>query len=208
MAVINITIPFLLITWAEQSVDSSLAAILTSAGAALRDRPRAAVPPRRTDPGQWRRRPAGRVRRRGHHHQQRAVADEDSDLTGEIALLGAAFSYAVGAVYSRRNVRGIPPMIPAVFQVTFAAIITGAIALAARAAVGRPRRISRPSSRSCGWASSAPGWPTCGLPAVRELGRHAHDAGRLPDPGLGDHPRASSCSPNRSTAGSSSGRRW
>src|SRR5262245_268253 len=30
MAVINIMIPFLLITWAEQSVDSSLAAILTS----------------------------------------------------------------------------------------------------------------------------------------------------------------------------------
>ena len=30
MAIINITIPFLLITWAEQSVDSSLAAILTS----------------------------------------------------------------------------------------------------------------------------------------------------------------------------------
>ena len=30
MAIINITIPFLLITWAEQSVESSLAAILTS----------------------------------------------------------------------------------------------------------------------------------------------------------------------------------
>ena len=30
MAIVNITIPFLLITWAEQSVDSSLAAILTS----------------------------------------------------------------------------------------------------------------------------------------------------------------------------------
>ena len=30
MAIINITIPFALITWAEQSVESSLAAILTS----------------------------------------------------------------------------------------------------------------------------------------------------------------------------------
>ncbi len=30
MACINITIPFVLITWAERSVDSSLAAILTS----------------------------------------------------------------------------------------------------------------------------------------------------------------------------------
>ena len=44
----------------------------------------------------------------------------DSDLSGELALLGAAFSYAVGAVYSRRNMRGVPPMIPAVFQVSFA----------------------------------------------------------------------------------------
>ena len=30
MALVNITIPFVLITWAEQSVDSSLAAILTA----------------------------------------------------------------------------------------------------------------------------------------------------------------------------------
>ena len=30
MSIVNITIPFLLITWAEQSVESSLAAILTS----------------------------------------------------------------------------------------------------------------------------------------------------------------------------------
>src|SRR3954468_4690066 len=54
-----------------------------------------------------------------------------SDITGEIALLGAALSYAVGAVYSRRNMRGIRPMIPAVLQVTFAMLIAGAIALVA-----------------------------------------------------------------------------
>ncbi len=52
-----------------------------------------------------------------------------SSLSGEIALLGAAFSYGVGAVYSRRNVRGLRPMIPAVFQVTFALLITGTLAL-------------------------------------------------------------------------------
>ena len=34
-----------------------------------------------------------------------------------------------GAVYSRRNVRGLPPMVPAVFQVSFAAIIVGILAL-------------------------------------------------------------------------------
>ena len=128
MAVINITIPFLLITWAEQSVESSLAAILTSpvplfaivlSALFLPDEPMRVngliglavgfvgvilvVSPGLTGAG--------------------------SSVTGELALLGAAISYACGAVYSRRNVRGLRPMIPAVFQVTFAMLITGTIAL-------------------------------------------------------------------------------
>lgn len=129
MAIINITIPFLLITWAEQSVHSSLAAILTApvplfaivlSALFLHDEPLRVnglagllvgfvgvviV----TSPG---------------------LTEAGSSVVGELALLGAAFSYAVGAVYSRRYVRGLRPMIPAVFQVTFAAIITGTIALA------------------------------------------------------------------------------
>ena len=128
MAIINITIPFLLITWAEQSVESSLAAILTSpvplfaivlSAIFLRDEP---------------------MRVNGVVGlvvgfigvviiTSRGLSGEGSSVIGELALLGAAFSYACGAVYSRRNVRGLPPMIPAVFQVTFAAIITGVIAL-------------------------------------------------------------------------------
>jgi drug/metabolite transporter (DMT)-like permease len=128
MAVINITIPFLLITWAEQSVESSLAAILTSpvplfaivlSSIFLNDEP---------------------MRVNGVVGlivgfigvviiTSRGLTGEGSSVIGELALLGAAFSYACGAVYSRRNVRGLPPMIPAVFQVTFAAMITGVIAL-------------------------------------------------------------------------------
>jgi drug/metabolite transporter (DMT)-like permease len=128
MAIINITIPFLLITWAEQSVESSLAAILTSpvplfaivlSAIFLADEP---------------------MRVNGVVGlivgfigvviiTSRGLSGAGSSVTGEIALLGAAFSYACGAVYSRRNVRGLAPMIPAVFQVTFAAIITGTIAL-------------------------------------------------------------------------------
>jgi drug/metabolite transporter (DMT)-like permease len=128
MAVVNIVIPFVLITWAEQSVDSSIAAILTSAVPLfaiiiaplfLHDEP---------------------IRVNGVVGlligfvgvvvlTSNDLTVADADLTGEIALLGAALSYAVGAVYSRRNMRGIPPMIPAVFQVTFALIISGAIAL-------------------------------------------------------------------------------
>jgi drug/metabolite transporter (DMT)-like permease len=128
MAIINITIPFLLITWAEQSVESSLAAILTSPVplfAIVLSSLFLADEPMRvngvvglvvgfvgvviiTSPG---------------------LTGTGSSPAGEIALLGAAFSYACGAVYSRRNVRGLAPMIPAVFQVTFAAIITGILAI-------------------------------------------------------------------------------
>ena len=88
----------------------------------------------------------------------RGLTGAGSSVTGELALLGAAFSYACGAVYSRRNVRGLAPMIPAVFQVTFAAIITGVVALLFEhpwTATPMPRR----SSRSCGSGSSGPDWP-------------------------------------------------
>jgi drug/metabolite transporter (DMT)-like permease len=128
MACINITIPFFLITWAEQSVHSSIAAILTApvplfaivlSAFFLHDEP---------------------LRLNGLAGllvgfvgvvivTSQGLTGEGSSVTGEIALLGAAFSYAVGAVYSRRYVRGLRPMIPAVFQVTFAAIITGTLAL-------------------------------------------------------------------------------
>jgi drug/metabolite transporter (DMT)-like permease len=128
MAIINITIPFLLITWAERSVESSLAAILTSpvplfaivlSALFLPDEP---------------------MRVNGLVGlvvgfigvviiTSRGLTSTGSSITGEIALLGAAFSYAAGAVYSRRNVRGLAPMIPAVFQVTFAFLITGTLAV-------------------------------------------------------------------------------
>ena len=83
MAIINITIPFLLITWAEQSVESSLAAILTSpvplfaivlSALFLPDEPmrvNGVVGLRR------------RVRRGRHHHEPRA------DGCGLVAQRGA-----------------------------------------------------------------------------------------------------------------------
>jgi drug/metabolite transporter (DMT)-like permease len=130
MGLVNIVVPFALITWAEQSVDSSLAAILTApvplfaiviAPFFLHDEP---------------------IRVNGVVGllvgfvgvvilTSRDLAIGDSDLAGEIALLGAAFSYAIGAVYARRNMRGVPPLIPAVFQVSFALLVSGAIALVA-----------------------------------------------------------------------------
>ena len=44
--------------------------------------------------------------------------------------LGAAASYGAGAVYARRNIRGLRPMIPALFQVGFAFVISATLALA------------------------------------------------------------------------------
>ena len=65
------------------------------AGAAVRDRAVGAVPPRRTDPGQRPGRPARRVHRGGHHRESRAHRRRVVASTGELALLGATFSYAV-----------------------------------------------------------------------------------------------------------------
>jgi drug/metabolite transporter (DMT)-like permease len=128
MACVNIVIPFALITWAERSVDSSIAAIITAAvplfaiviaPLILHDEP---------------------IRVNGVIGLaigfggvvvlvSRNLGAAGSDITGELALLGAALSYAIGAVYSRHNMRGVRPMIPAVFQVTFAMLIAGTIAI-------------------------------------------------------------------------------
>jgi drug/metabolite transporter (DMT)-like permease len=128
MAVINIVLPFWLITWAEQSVESSLASILNGtvplfviviAALFLRDEPITVN------------RVVGLLvgfvgvviltsRGLGTIGQ--------SNLAGELALIGSAISYAAGNVYARRNVQGLRPMIPAVFQVGFALVITTVLA--------------------------------------------------------------------------------
>ena len=120
MGAVNIAIPFSLITWAELTVDSALAAILTApvplfviviAAIFLRDE-RITI-----------NRLAGLAV--GFVGVAILVGFDPAavgagDLAGEIALLGATLSYACGAVYSRRNIHALRPMIPAVFQVGFA----------------------------------------------------------------------------------------
>jgi len=128
MALVNIAIPFLLITWAERSVESALAAVLNSlvplfvvvlAPLFIQDEP---------------------LRVNGIVGlvvgfvgvvvlTSRELSGAGSDLVSVLALIGSSVSYAAGVVYSRRNVRGLHPMVPAVFQVTFAMLITGALAL-------------------------------------------------------------------------------
>jgi drug/metabolite transporter (DMT)-like permease len=128
MAFLSITAPFLLITWAEQTVDSSLAAILTSivplfavviAPLFIHDEPFRANTVIGLLVGF-----AGVV-----IITSRGLGIGESDLLADLALIASSAFYAAGAVYARRNVRGVDPMIPAVFQVTFAAIYTGSVAL-------------------------------------------------------------------------------
>jgi drug/metabolite transporter (DMT)-like permease len=129
MGVSNIALPFCLITFSEQSVDSSLAAVLNGAvplfvipiaALFLRDE---AITANRVigllvgiigvavlvgfDPAQL-----GR-----------------NDLVAELALIGATISYAAGTVYARRFVHGLRPMIPALFQVGFGMLVAAALTL-------------------------------------------------------------------------------
>ena len=129
MGAVNIAIPFSLITWAELTVDSALAAILTApvplfviviAAIFLRDE-RITI-----------NRLAGLAV--GFVGVAILVGFDPAevaagDLAGEIALIGATLSYACGAVYARRNIHGLRPMIPAVFQVGFALTMVSLLAV-------------------------------------------------------------------------------
>jgi drug/metabolite transporter (DMT)-like permease len=131
MSVVNVALPFALITSAEQSVDSALAAILNGAvplfviviaALFLHDEPMTVNRVVGLLVGY-----AGVVLLVG---RSLGASGTESALGGELALIGSTLSYGVGAVYARRNVRGLRPMIPALFQVAFAFVITSAIALA------------------------------------------------------------------------------
>ena len=128
MGAVNIAIPFSLITFAEQSVDSSLASVINSAVplfviviAALFLKNESITVNRL----------AGLAV--GFIGVALLVGVDVTKLTtggatGELALIGATVSYAIGAVYAKRNVHGLRPMIPALFQVFFGLLITGTLA--------------------------------------------------------------------------------
>ncbi len=50
-------------------------------------------------------------------------------LIAQLAILGAALAYAIGGVYARRFVGGLPPIIPAFMQVALAFAISATLAL-------------------------------------------------------------------------------
>jgi drug/metabolite transporter (DMT)-like permease len=132
MGVINITIPFGLITFAEQipSIDSSLASVINSAVplfviviAALFLRGETITVNRLV----------GLLV--GFVGVAVLVGFDVTDLgsanaAGELALIGATISYAIGNVYAKAHVHGLRPMIPALFQVFFGVLVTGTLAFA------------------------------------------------------------------------------
>jgi drug/metabolite transporter (DMT)-like permease len=124
----SVAIPFTLITWAERSVDSTIAATITSAvplfvilfaAFALRDEP--ITPNKLIGVGIGL---AGVAILVGFD----PAALAGGSLAAEIALIGATASYAIGGVYARRMVHGLRPMIPALFQVLFAFIMVTVLA--------------------------------------------------------------------------------
>jgi drug/metabolite transporter (DMT)-like permease len=129
MSVVNIVLPFILITVGEQTIDSAMAAILNATvplGVIV------IAPMFLPDERITAARVAGLAV--GFAGVILLVAPDlvnlqDADLTGELMMLGSSLAYAVGNVYARRNVHGMRPMIPALFQVTFAAVIVVVLAL-------------------------------------------------------------------------------
>ena len=128
MGTINIAIPFALITFAEQTVDSSLAAVINGAVplfviviAAIFLKGETITVNRL----------AGLVI--GFVGVALLVGFDITDLSSsnamsELALLGATIAYAFGNVYAKAHVHGLRPMIPALFQVFFGLLVTSILA--------------------------------------------------------------------------------
>ena len=117
---LTVFVPFVLISVGEQSIDSALASILN---ATVPLTVIVLAPLFLADEGISVARVAGLAL--GFAGVILLVAPDlvnlsDADLSGELMMLGSSVSYGIGNVYARRNVRGLRPMIPALFQVGFA----------------------------------------------------------------------------------------
>jgi drug/metabolite transporter (DMT)-like permease len=140
IAVLSVVLPFSLISWAEQSVDSTLAAVINGAiplfviviaAATLPDEPYT-VP-----------RVAGLLI--GFVGVAILVGFDPGVIAGTsllpaLALLGSSVSYAAGGVYARRFLQGLRPMITALFEIGFALVIASVLAWTLDGPIGVPAR--------------------------------------------------------------------
>lgn len=133
LANVNIVVPFLLITWGETHITSGLAAVFNSitpifsvliAGAVLSDEriTRARL-------GGVALGFVGVLVLLSRDLGQGGL--QVGGLAGQGAVALAAMSYAIGAVFARRTLRGVPPMATAAYTVIVAAVETNALAVVA-----------------------------------------------------------------------------
>lgn len=141
LGVVNTVIPFTLITWGERSVESGLAAVLQGTAALFTlVLAHFAFHDERITPQKvaglligfagvvvlGTRTPAGGDSAGTGHH-----------LLGQLAIVVAAFCYAVGGVYSRKAIQQrLPPIVVAAGTMTVTAVITGILAYVAPLAGG------------------------------------------------------------------------
>lgn len=140
IAVLSVALPFSLISWAEQSVASSLAAVINGAiplvviviaAAVLPDEPFTAP------------RVLGLLV--GFVGVAILVGFDPGVLAGTsvlpaLALLGSTTSYAAGGVYARRFLQGVKPMITALFEVAFALVMAAVLATLLDGGIRLPTR--------------------------------------------------------------------
>jgi drug/metabolite transporter (DMT)-like permease len=153
MGILNNVLPFTLIAWGQSTIPSGLASILNAttpfftvvaANYLTRDEPITATRIAGVVIGF-----TGVVIMIGAD----ALAEATNHLLAELAILGAAFCYALSAIYARRFARmGMPPLVTATGQIIVGAAILSALALA----TDRP------------WSLPTPGWTVIG--AVLGLG--------------------------------------
>jgi len=129
MAIVNIVVPFVLIAVGEQSIDSALASILNATVPLFVI---ILAPMFLPDEGITWPRVAGLAV--GFAGVILLIAPDlvnvrDADPTGELLLLGSSLCYAIGNVYAKRNVKGLAPRIPALFQVFLATLVVVPAAL-------------------------------------------------------------------------------
>ena len=187
MAVLSVALPFSLITWAEQSVDSTLAATL-NASVPLFVIPIAAFA--LIDEKVTANKVIGVVV--GFIGVAILVGFDPGVLAGTdvmaaLALIGSSISYAAGGVYARRFAHGLRPMIPAVVQVGFALLMTAVLALIFESPIAFPWRFD--AILAVVWLGLL-GSGVAYLVFFRllgTLGRDADVAGRLPAAGLRHH---------------------
>jgi len=129
VALLGIVIPFSLITWGEQSIDSALAAILNGSVPLFAIVLAALVLP---DEPITVNRLVGLLIGFGGVvvlTSPNLRAGLSSSLLAELALIGSAVAYGASGVYARRYVRDVPPLTNAFLEVGFAFVISLVLAV-------------------------------------------------------------------------------